>query len=278
MFWRAAVSQTGILLKRKEAVITLYILLGMVLFNFIKNVLAFQGSDILSMYHPMKLLFLSYDITNYNASGTLFFIQLYPILVVCPAGFALSREYQLGVDVYMSGRLGVRTYRLSKMVAAFLTTMLVFTIPFLLEFILNCLSFPLSAQGDLLNWNYYDPAYIQCIRNYFMTDFYINNPFLYTIAGILFFGIVSGLLGMFVVSFSSLIRIKYNIFLFFPVIVLLNSTFMFQKEGAPSSLWYDYLLLFSEMKKNMLVFAIGVLFVVLFSFIAGYFGSRKDCL
>lgn len=189
MFWKAVIAQSGILLKRKEAIITFYILLVMVLFNFIKNVLVFQGSDVLAMYHPMKLLFLSYDITNYNASGTLLFIQLYPILVVCPAGFALSKEYQLGVNVYMTGRLGVPSYKLSKMTAAFFTTMLIFTLPFLLEFILNCLSFPLSARGDLLNWKYYDPAYIKCIRNYFMSDFYIKSPFLYALTGILFLGL-----------------------------------------------------------------------------------------
>lgn len=87
MFWRTTISQTGYLLRKKNAVIVFYILLAMVLFNYISNVVAFQGRDVLNMYQPMKLLLLSYNRTNYNADMTILLIQLYPLLVVCPAGF-----------------------------------------------------------------------------------------------------------------------------------------------------------------------------------------------
>lgn len=278
MLWKAAISQTKNLLKRKEAIFTFYILLIMVLVNFLGNVLAFQGSDVVEMYHPMKLLFLSYNITNYNASGTLLLIQLYPILVVCPAGFALSKEYQLGVNVYMSSRMGIRSYKISKLLTAFLTTMLIFTIPFLLEVVLNCISFPLSAKGDLSNWGYYNSFFIEWVHNYFMSDFYLKYPFLYAITGIIIFGAVSGVLGAFTVAVSSVIKVKYNIFLFFPVVLLLNATIIFQKKGAPSILWYDFLFLFNEVKKNVVFFAMGIISLLLFIVIAGAVSSRKDCL
>ena len=105
MFWRTTISQTGYLLRKKNAVIVFYILLAMVLFNYISNVVAFQGRDVLNMYQPMKLLLLSYNRTNYNADMTILLIQLYPLLVVCPAGFALAKEYQTGENVYMTARL-----------------------------------------------------------------------------------------------------------------------------------------------------------------------------
>lgn len=76
MFWRTTISQTGYLLRKKNAVIVFYILLAMVLFNFISNVVAFQGRDVLNMYQPMKLLLLSYNRTNYNADMTILLIQV----------------------------------------------------------------------------------------------------------------------------------------------------------------------------------------------------------
>ena len=161
MICKATMTQTAYLLKKKEAVCVFYILFLMVIMNFIGNVLDFQGRDIVEMYHPMKLLLLSYNRTSWNATNTLLLIQLYPLLVACPAGFSLAREYQRGTRVFMVSRLGNHTYQASKYLSAFLTTMIVFTVPFLLEIVLNCVSFPLSAAGDLSNRSIYEGTYME---------------------------------------------------------------------------------------------------------------------
>lgn len=114
MIFKTTISQTAFMLKKKETVCVFYVLFFIVIINFIGNVLYFQDRDILEMYQPMKLLLLSYNRTNWNATNTLLLIQLYPLLVVCPAGFSLAREYQIGTRVFLVSRLGNFTYLVSK--------------------------------------------------------------------------------------------------------------------------------------------------------------------
>lgn len=279
MFWKITILQVRDLLRKKEAMIVFYILLGLVLYNFVENVLDFQGKDVLEMYHPMKLLLLSYNRVNYSADKTLLLIQMYPLLVVCPAGFALAKEYQLGEHVYVSARLGVRQYKWSKIIAAFLTTAIVFTVPFFIEMLLNCVAFPLHAMGDLTNLGCYDRNYLAGVQQYFMSGLYVKNPYVYTVVGILLFGVVSGILGAFTVSVSSLIKVKYNIFLFLPVFILLSLPGMLMTEKSSVSLnWYDYLLLFDDRVKNTAFFIISMFCVIVFVVAASMISSRKDCL
>lgn len=278
MFWRTTISQTGYLLRKKNAVIVFYVLLAMVLFNYISNVVAFQGRDVLNMYQPMKLLLLSYNRTNYNADMTILLIQLYPLLVVCPAGFALAKEYQTGENVYMTARLDRKNYIYSKKIAAFFTTTIVFSIPFLIEILLNCVAFPLEATGDLSNWGYYEKAFTEAVRNYMFSDFYLRAPYLYAIVGTLMFAVLSGILGAFTVAVSSVVRVKYNVFLFLPVFLLLNLSAMLSPSEGASFRWYDMLLIFNEREKNIVVFVTGLLAILIFSVAATLISSRKDCL
>jgi hypothetical protein len=281
MIFKATISQTNFLLKKREAICVFYILLIMVFINFVGNVLYFQGMDIVEMIQPMKLLLLSYDRTNLNATNTLLLIQLYPLLVVFPAGFSLARDYQLGTRVFLVSRLGNATYQISKYLSVFLATMIIFTVPFLLEIILNCISFPMSAAGNLSNLSMYDGAYRNAVDEYLMKDIYLYSPYLYAVIGTLFFGAVSGLFGVFTAAVSSLIRVKYNVFFFLPVFILLNLTTIFAgrfPKEAPSIKWYDYILLFDDEGKKAGFLIAGILVITLFSIIAANISGRKDCL
>ena len=120
MFFKATKTQIVFLLKQKSAIFTFFIFLAIVLLNFIQNVIDFQGMDVVEMYHPMKSLLLSFDKVFYKGDNTILFVQLYPLLVVCPAGFSLATEQQSGEEAYMISRLGHFTYKLSKVAAAFL--------------------------------------------------------------------------------------------------------------------------------------------------------------
>lgn len=281
MFIKATLTQTNFMLKQKETLVVFYVLLIQVLGNFISNVLTFQGIDIIQMYQPMKLLLLSYNRVNYNADATLLFIQLYPILVVLPAGFALCKEQQSGQEVLMIARLGQLTYNFSKLIAAFCATMIVFTMPFMIELLLNCIAFPLTATGDMTNMDIYEPNYIQAVHRYLMSGLYIQSVYIYTIIGTLFMGIVSGILASFTVAFSSIVRVKYRIILFLPVFVLLYATIYLQNilpSWIPTIKWYDYLLLFNDEPKSYLFLITGLLALVFFSFIATLLSSRKEQL
>ena len=65
MFLKVTASQVKFMLRQKNARIVFYILLVMILTNFISNVLMFQGMDVINMYHPMKLLLLSWNRSYY---------------------------------------------------------------------------------------------------------------------------------------------------------------------------------------------------------------------
>lgn len=67
----------------------LFLLVGT---NYINNVILFKGTDIIEMYHPMKLLLLSFNRGIYSADSIMFFMQLYPLLLAFPAGSILALD------------------------------------------------------------------------------------------------------------------------------------------------------------------------------------------
>ena len=266
------------LCRRKEFIITFYVLLVLVLGNYLRNVILYQGRDVTNMYQPMKLLSLSFNLASYNGDGVLFLIQIYPFLVVLPAGFSLAREEQTGEHIYISSRIGRKTYIISKVLAAFCVNVLVFTIPFFIEIILNCIAFPLSAAEDLSNWSMYEEQMIDLVEKYFMSGLYIWNPYVYAIVGVILFGVAAGLWGALTVAISAVIKIKYRVFLFIPSIVLLNlSLYLTSNEGI-NYRWYEYVLLFTEGEKNILYFSGALLTLSLLVLLGTWKGSRKDSL
>ncbi len=265
MLHRVVLWQTGFLLRQKEAILVQILLGWIVLGNYLRNVLSFHGLDVSQMYHPMKLISLSYNLTYDKADITLIFVMLYPVLVTLPAGFAYVREQQTKEEVFLLARIGKETYLLGKLLAAFVTTFVTFTAPFLAELGMNMLSFPPEACRDLSNLSIYSEEYLQMQSNYLFPSVYIRCPLLYTILGIALFGAISGLLGMLTVSLSYVVQIKYRILLLFPVFALLNGTAyldaVIRKEGAVGS-WYEYMLLFSDVPKQTAYLAAAVCILV----------------
>ena len=143
---------------------------GMLLGNYITNVLTFRGTDISQMYQPMKLLALSLNKVYFSANIQLLIVMIYPILVAVPAGFSYTKEQQTKEEVYMIYRLGKNRYLQSKLWASFFTTTIVFTVPFMLEILMNMLSFPMNAIRDLSNLSIYNTDYATMVH-----DFYIGS-------------------------------------------------------------------------------------------------------
>ena len=122
-------------IKQRGFILTFAFIFLLVLFNYIWNVLEFQGMDILEMFHPAKMILLSYNKTYYNIDMALFFVQLYPILVVCPAAFSIAGEKAAKEHILIISRVGSMTYYFSRWISTFGLTAVVFTVPFLLELI-----------------------------------------------------------------------------------------------------------------------------------------------
>ena len=271
MFLKITIAQTKFLLKSKEAIIVFSILLMLVICNFVGNVLEFQGLDVTAMYHPMKLLTLSYNKSIYDASAVIVFTQQFPLLVAFPAGFSYVKEHQTREEIYLVSRIGKSLYYTSNMVSAFLCTAIVFSVPFLIEIGLNCISFPLQASGDFTNMNIYNAEYISSVRGYLFSDLYISAPIIYAVVMTVLMGIVSGMLGMFTVAFSYVFTVKYRVLLVLPVYLLLGLLGYadnFLPEEAARINWFHYLLLFDYSEKSevyMLYFAVVIVVFVLLS-------------
>jgi hypothetical protein len=263
------------------AIIVFLILLAMVLWNFFHNVFEFQGWDVIDMYHPMNLLLLSHDHASHFPEIHMILVQLCPVLFAIPAGFHFARERQMKQDLLMISRIGRFTYCMSKMVAVFFTTFLVFTIPFLFEIVLNCISFPIQAIGIFAYADYYSPEYIPIVNNYILKQFYFISPYLYAVVGTLFWGMLSGLLGMFTMAISMIVNSKFRIILFLPVYILLQfSQYIdgFHPLQYPSTAWESYALLFEKFPKNMIVLYSSLSLLMLFCVFVTAYRSRKDCL
>lgn len=139
-------------------------------------------------------------------------------------------------------RLGVRTYIWSKLTAAFMTTFIVFTLPFLIEIVLNCLSFPLGAIGDFSNLDTYSPSFEDMTAAYSLSGLYGISPYLYAVVCTFGLGVLAGLLAAVTVAISAVIKVKYSVTLILPAFLLLEATvYLGLGDG-----WYDCILFFNN--------------------------------
>ena len=281
MFFSSFRTQFLFAIRQKITLATFGLLFLIVRLNFVDNVLTFQGMDITNMYHPMKLLALSYNRIYHNADNTLLLIQLYPLLVACPAGLLYAREWQIGLNTLMESRVGALTYKLSKLAAVFFVTAVVFTLPFMIEILLNIVAFPTNAIGDLSNLNTYDPSYLQSIKNYIFCDLYLVSPYLYAVVMTVLFGILSGILGMTICAFSMTIHTKFRLLYLLPTYLLLNFTIYILPSIADTGVkieWYHYFFLFNDECKSVLGLFVVQAILIVYALISACYSSRKDCV
>lgn len=276
MYFKATRTQIKLLLFQWGALLTFVLLLALALNNFVENVLQFQGTDALLMYHPAKLLSLSYNKSYYMADTMMILVQLVPLLICIPAALSLSKEQHTGESVLIAARLGARTYLFSKITAVFVVTTLVFSAPFFIELALNCISFPLKGTGDLGNGNIYAPEYIKAAKNFLFYPIYRISPYLYTVVGILHFGMVMGLLAAATTTFSALVRAKFRVVLLLPVFLFLQLS-SYLSAHFPVY-WADYVILFHGEPRNDLVYGVVILALLAFVLVGTLCASRKDWL
>ena len=273
-YFRAVRKQTEHLLLSKGAMATFALLLALVFLSFAENVNEFRGYDIVSMYHPMKILLLSYNRTYYNATFALLLIQLFPLVICLPSGLSLVNEQHNGEAVLAVSRLGPRTYIWSKLTAAFITNFVVFSVPFLIEIVLNCLSFPSDAIGDFSGANTYSKEFQNVVDSYFLSGLYKISPYLYAVMCTLGLGVFAGLLATVTISISAVIKVKYSVTLILPAFLLLEAT-VYLKLGTG---WYNYIMFFNEKHGAAYGALIFMLLAAGFTVFSAECFSRKDSL
>ena len=248
------------LLGKKTVIITYCILMGFMIVNFIDNMLDYAEVKYVSeMYDPIKMLTLS----TWSESG--FYLRMfYPILVCIPTSVAYLTDRGTRVMTYIESRTGRKKYIIGKAVAVFLVTFLVFTVPFLLEFILSCICFKMDSLGDPSNISYIDIAGHE--YGYFMPQLWLENRIIYVIFMIAMFGIVSGILAVFNFSVCTLPIFKYKIFTFFPIYIMFHIIGIIDKV-AKFDFETNYFMLISMFDKSdkwdgiYFIFMVGLLLI-----------------
>jgi len=257
---------------KKTYMFVVLLIFGLIFTNFLINVFTFRGTDVVDMYDPMKLL----TISHWSSLSSLF-TQFYPLLVVLASGFSLFHDKETEMITYWFARVGRRAYYIGNIVASFIAAFLLFTVPFLIEVVLNCISFPLNANGDPSGISSYLGDIGQVTRNYLLFPLYYQNTFLYIVVSIFMLGLVSGILAVFTNAFA-FFPLKFKILLFLPVYVLL---FCLSNVGKLINLdiytnYSYYISAYDSSFKSGIAFAWLLILVSLFSLLIYYKKGKGD--
>lgn len=281
MLVRTTRSQVAFLLRKKEAVFTFLVLLLLVVLTLVGNGQEFLGRDLADLPHTTKMSLLSYNRLTSNPQMGVLFQQIYPLLVVCPAGFVLAKERGSREHILMITRMGSGVYYFSKLLSAFVVTAIVFTLPFLLEMLFHILAFSTKPDRDYSYWSEYSEEYIAMVRNFMFYKVFVYAPYVYAVGKVLLFGLFSGLMGAFSVAVSALYQVKLRITVMLPAFLFLNLTVYLPSiwgDVDRSVAWYNFVMLYDEMTKNYLGFVLGLIFVVLVSVGSVWKVSKGDQL
>lgn len=263
--------QMSVMWNRKSTIAMYILMCGLVGMNFIANVKSYAGYNVWNMYHPMRLAFLG-DYGSYSLT----FMQYFPFLVVVPAAFTYFSDRNCRENIIIETKTNRQAYYMGTMLAVFVTTFLVFAVPFLLEMVLNCIAFPIQALGDQSNVSMFENS--SMIELYLFSELWVLNPFLYTFWMIVLFGIVAGILACFA-SVCSLMRIvRFRVLIFVPVYVLLQIIIMLEDVFKLdfSTHYFFYLKLFCSSRLNEWFYLGTCIVVLLLTGIMLFIKMRKD--
>jgi len=274
MLFKLIKMQTMVLFRRKSTVIVFFTILALVLQNFFTNMNIYRGEDVNMMIHPMRLLFLNGLIERWNT----FFFQYYPLFVITPVAFTFLNDKNSREIIFIQGRTGKKNYYIGMFTSCFICTFLIYTIPFIVDGVLNCIAFPLQSSGDIGVGGFFTPQYIKNINGYLLIDLWNTNSYLYSFLNIIGIGIISGLFSTFALAFSTIPFVKFKILVFLPVYSLLYLIAPAKKlfSFKFSTSYYDYIQMFNTNKKSfiaLLAFC-GTLFLI--NIIILFINIRKD--
>lgn len=272
--WRTIKTQVQIIFRRKSAAFLFLALLVLVLYNFLSNVKT--NSEIIyvtQMFQTEKVLTLS----DWSPAG--YYLMLYlPILVVLPTCCDYLNDRNSKMLIYVQSRSGKRKYWYGKIVAVFISTLVIFTIPFLLELLISLLCFEKKATGDPSMEEYI--VSIEKDRKIFLSALFASNPACYYVLMTLFFGICSAVLAVFNYVVVMLCSFRHKIFAFFPAYLLVYAIHILSNIfHIPFATDYFFIMrLFNEntVNKSYILYFVFLCMLVLFALICTEIKVRKD--
>lgn len=250
--------QVTYLLGKGTTILTWFIMLGFVAYNYIGNIQVNHDIRyVTQMFDPFMTLTLS----DFSKSS-FFLMTYYPLLLVLPTSCAYISDRKSQVDVYIKGRVGCKAYFRGQLISVFLVTFLVFTIPFLLETALGFFCFSKDSMGVPTNMEYIHT--IEETDQYCLYSIWVRSRVGYTILWILLFGLVTAILAAFNYAVTTLKIFYYKILTFFPVYILFYLISFLSKLLKPSyTLNYFFILrMFNTKEKNFWAYGLFLLLLL----------------
>ncbi len=258
--------------KKKEVVLIFFVLMIFISINFFNNIMFNKDIKyITEMPDLVKKLIIS----DWSSFGY-YMMQYYPLLVVIPTACAYLSDRDTRIQTYIQARMSSRNYWYGKMITVFLTTLVLFSLPFLIEILVSSISFSIESSGDPSGFNYLST--IEDEWGYFLSDIFIKNKIIYAIINALIFGMVSGILALFNFSVTTLPGMKYKIFAFFPIYLLfyLISILNTVIKPAYTTSYAAILKMFNSGQKNYPLYCIFLIILIFLSVIFIEIKIRRD--
>lgn len=267
--------QMSHIFRSKSSVFVALALLFVISVNFLQNMNRnIDSVYVTEMFDITKTLTLS----DWSPVGY-FFMQYYPLLIVIPTAGAYICDLNNGIDLYMRSRIGIRNYLYGKVISVFLVTLILFTIPFLIEIMLSAVCFSTQSLGDPSGFEYFQT--IEQDGKYFLANIYLNNRIIYAVIMSLLFGMVSAILATFNFTITMLPIFKFKIMTYFPIYLLFYIISIFEKVvHLKFATYYAFILRMFEVstKKNYLVYIIFLLVLLAISIMITEIKIRKNSI
>lgn len=267
--------QFFLMLNKKDFKISFTIVLAYCLITYVSNVLSSLKIDISMMYSSDALFAL-----NCNSPFWSKFSVIFPYLVVLPFSFSYIEDNNINIHPYFMQRLGTNQYFKGKAIVSFIGGFIIIFIPFAINIVLNYITFPtnhntyygiyntlgycnyLLGSGIALNTQY---------KEFLFLNLYLYSPFLYNLLFLIMCSTFSGILSMASTSFSYIsnkikLAIFVPVFLFFYFGQIANGI-SYRSDTYINYNWLDYVSIDSYCGKNIMLFLIILLIIVLFSII-----------
>jgi len=195
-------SQIKLLWKRREFILTFFIMTVISLGSFLFNCFRQNGFDVMQALSADKL-FIG---RSYNNELFILLQFLLPLLAVIPFSDSYLLEKQLNILPCLLTRTSATRYLFAKMAAVSLSAAAVVFVPFLLNFILGLIAFP----AESINYSFHALASVDSTyrssyaENILFPELFFKNPYLYNFVFLLLLTAFCALLAVitFQVSFT----------------------------------------------------------------------------
>lgn len=252
-----------------------YCFFAVIFIHLISVINRFWGSDIAGIYEAMKLR-LMVDESN---PITFRLIQLFPFIVVIPAGFSYMNDKNNDTDIFIRGRMGNRSYIRNKLTSSFIVSFMTYWIPFMIEIGILLIAIGPMANGDPSGISDYTESMQYSIDHYLFKDIYESHPIMYAILEVTMWATTVGALGCFSVC-ASLFGLKVKALVFLPVYILIYvAGFIGEALKLPYTTNYMwYMNSYDDHSKNDFIIWIFDALVLVVCVVIGMIMERRDRL